>query len=46
MAAVDLYWLRYEIRVWRGGHIPDVAEAVDSPVRVCNDELCAARKVP
>jgi hypothetical protein len=22
---------RYEIRVWRGGHIPDVAEAVDSP---------------
>jgi hypothetical protein len=22
---------RYEIRVWRGGRIPDVAEAVDSP---------------
>jgi hypothetical protein len=22
---------RYEIRLWRGGHIPDVAEAVDSP---------------
>ena len=25
---------RYEIRVWRGGHIPDVAEAVDSPRRL------------
>ena len=22
---------RYEIRLWRDGHIPDVAEAVDSP---------------
>ena len=29
---------RYEIRVWRGGHIPDVAEAVDSPQRVSEDE--------
>jgi hypothetical protein len=25
---------RYEIRLWRGGHIPDVAEAVDSPRRL------------
>ena len=25
---------RYEIRVWRGGRIPDVAEAVDSPRRL------------
>ena len=25
---------RYEIRVWRGGHIPDVAEAVESPRRL------------
>ena len=32
---------RYEIRVWPGGHIPDVAEAVDSPVRLSDDEGCA-----
>ena len=32
---------RYEIRVWRGGRIPDVAEAVDSPRRLCDDEDCA-----
>ena len=29
---------RYEIRLWRGGHIPDVAEAVDSPRRLTSDE--------
>ena len=29
---------RYEIRLWRDGHIPDVAEAVDSPRRLTNDE--------
>jgi hypothetical protein len=29
---------RYEIRLWRNGHIPDVAEAVDSPRRLTNDE--------
>lgn len=29
---------RYEIRLWRGGHIPDVAEAVDSPRRLSDDE--------
>lgn len=29
---------RYEIRVWRGGNIPDVAEAVDSPRPLSEDE--------
>jgi hypothetical protein len=29
---------RYEIRLWRGGHIPDVAEAVDSPRRLAGDK--------
>jgi hypothetical protein len=29
---------RYEIRVWRGGHIPDVADAVDSPRRLSKEE--------
>ena len=28
---------RYEIRCWRGGHIPDVAEAVDSPRRLTDE---------
>jgi hypothetical protein len=43
---------RYEIRLWRGGHIPDVAEAVDSPRRLSDDEdrarqvLDAVRRVP
>jgi hypothetical protein len=32
---------RYEIRVWRGGHIPDVAEAVTSPVRLSSDAALA-----
>jgi hypothetical protein len=32
---------RYEIRLWPGGHIPDVAEAVDSPRRLSDDEECA-----
>ena len=32
---------RYEIRVWRGGHIPDIAEAVDSPRRLSDDESTA-----
>jgi hypothetical protein len=35
--------LRYEIRLWRGGHIPDVSEAVDSPRRLTNDEGRARR---
>jgi hypothetical protein len=34
---------RYEIRLWPGGHIPDVAEAVDSPRRLNTDEQCARR---
>jgi hypothetical protein len=34
---------RYEIRLWRGGHIPDVAEAVDSPRRLSDGEECARR---
>jgi hypothetical protein len=34
---------RYEIRLWRNGHIPDVAEAVDSPRRLTNDEDRARR---
>lgn len=34
---------RYEIRVWRGGRIPDVSEAVGTPVRLCDDEECAHR---
>jgi hypothetical protein len=34
---------RYEIRLWRNGHIPDVAEAVDSPQRLSNDEDRARR---
>ena len=34
---------RYEIRLWRGGHIPDVAEAVDSPRRLSDDEQRARR---
>jgi hypothetical protein len=34
---------RYEIRLWRAGHIPDVAEAVDSPRRLSDAEACARR---
>jgi hypothetical protein len=34
---------RYEIRLWRNGHIPDVAEAVDSPRRLTDDEDRARR---
>jgi hypothetical protein len=34
---------RYEIRVWLGGHIPDVAEAVESPRRLTTDEDRARR---
>jgi hypothetical protein len=35
--------LRYEIRRWRGGSIPDVAEAVDSPRRLTADADLARR---
>jgi hypothetical protein len=34
---------RYEIRLRLGGHIPDLAEAVDSPVRLSDEEDCARR---
>ena len=34
---------RYEVRCWRDGVIPDVAEAVDSPQRVSDDERIARR---
>jgi hypothetical protein len=34
---------RYEIRVWRNGRIPDVVEAVDSPVRLSGEESDARR---
>jgi hypothetical protein len=34
---------RYEIRVWRGGHIPDVADAVDSPRHLSDEAECARR---
>ena len=43
---------RYEVRCWPGGSIPDVAEAVDSPVRLgCGPAhaaavLAAVRRVP
>jgi hypothetical protein len=35
---------RYEVRCWRDGEIPDVAEAVDSPRRLTDDPQ-AAREV-
>jgi hypothetical protein len=34
---------RYEIRCWRGGVIPDVGEAVDSPQRLTDDPVLAQR---
>jgi hypothetical protein len=34
---------RYEIRLWRGGRIPDVAEAVDSPRELSLEEASARR---
>ena len=34
---------RYEIRLWRDGSIPDVAEAVESPRRLTTDEGRARR---
>jgi hypothetical protein len=34
---------RYEIRRWRDGVIPDIAEAVGSPCRVTDDPLAAKR---
>jgi hypothetical protein len=34
---------RYEVRRWRNGVIPDVAEAVESPVRLIQNLQCARR---
>jgi hypothetical protein len=34
---------RYEVRRWRGGSIPDIAEAVASPVRITDDLDSATR---
>jgi hypothetical protein len=34
---------RYEVRRWRDGVIPDVAEAVESPRRLSDDADCARR---
>jgi hypothetical protein len=34
---------RYEVRCWRGGVIPDIDEAVDSPRRLSDDLVCARR---
>ena len=34
---------RYEVRRWRDGIIPDLAEAVDSPLRLSNELDCARR---
>ena len=46
---VGLPWLghsrffRYEVRRWRNGNIPDVSEAVASPVRLSSDVVRARR---
>lgn len=40
--AVRMRWLRYEICRWRGGVIPDVAEAVGGPRRVIDDPRASA----
>lgn len=34
---------RYEIRRWRGGTIPDITEAVESPCRLSEEAECARR---
>jgi hypothetical protein len=41
--ARSLRIFRYEIRRWRGGVIPDVDEAVDSPRRLTDDPFVAQR---
>jgi hypothetical protein len=42
-AAGRLKLFRYEVRRWRDGVIPDVAEAVESPRRLSADPDCARR---
>jgi hypothetical protein len=47
--AVGSHWarrfrtFRYEVRCWRDGAIPDVGEAVDSPLRLTDDPVLARR---
>jgi hypothetical protein len=41
--AKRLRLFRYEVRCWRDGVIPDIAEAVDSPQRVSDEEGVARR---
>ena len=41
--AGDFRIFRYENRCWRDGVIPDLGEAVDSPVRLGDDEATARR---
>jgi hypothetical protein len=49
MGPVGAHWagrsrlFRYEIRRWRDGQIPDVAEAVESPQRLSEDPAVARR---
>jgi hypothetical protein len=43
MRAGRLRIFRYEVRLWLGGHIPDVVEAVDSPRTLSEDEALARR---
>ena len=42
-AAGRLRIFRYEVRCWRDGTIPDLAHAVDSPVRLATDDEVATR---
>lgn len=42
-AARRLRLFRYEVRRWRDGHIPDIAEAVESPRRLSDDAEQARR---
>lgn len=41
--AARIRMFRYEVRRWRDGVIPDVGEAVDSPVRLTDDPRVAQR---
>jgi hypothetical protein len=41
--AAHLRVFRYEVRCWRDGRIPDLAEAVDSPRRLTTDTVTARR---
>lgn len=42
-AFARLWPIRYEIRRWREGAIPDVVEAVESPIRLSDDPRLARR---